>query len=114
MALDFMRLCRIGLRDSLLLSHPRPLACDRERATAECPAQPPPTLRGVRVRGTKPRAEVALHGWCVWCFGARMGAGTAGSDDWAAASAADLARSAAACASSLPRQQCLYLRPEPQ
>ena len=28
-------------------------------------AQLPPTLRGVRVRGTKPRDVVAFHGWWV-------------------------------------------------
>ena len=77
-------------------------------------AQLPPTLRGVRVCETKPREVVAFHGWCVGCFGARVGADVAASDDRAAASAAALARAAAAFASSFSRQQCLYLRPEPQ
>ena len=77
-------------------------------------AQLPPTLRGVRVRGTKPREVVAFQGWCVWGFGARVGADVAASDDRAVASAAALARAAAACALSFSRQQCLYFRPEPQ
>src|SRR5438067_9768777 len=47
-------------------------------------------------------------------FAARVGAGVAISGDWAAASAADLARAAAVRASSFSRQQCLYFRPEPQ
>ena len=38
----------------------------------------------------------------------------AASDGRAAASAAALARAAAACRSSFSRQHCLYLRPEPQ
>ena len=77
-------------------------------------AQLPPTLRGVRGRGTKPREVVALQGWCVWGFGARVGVDVAASGDRATASAAALARAAPACASSFSRQQCLYLRPEPQ
>ena len=44
-------------------------------------AQLPPTLRGVRVRGTKPREVVAFQGWSVRGFGARVGADTAASDD---------------------------------
>ena len=51
---------------------------DRFRETA---TQLPPTLRGVRERGTKPRDEVALHGWSVWCLGARTGFEVASSDD---------------------------------
>jgi hypothetical protein len=82
-------------------------------------AQLPPTLRGVRVRGTNPRElreAVAFQGWCVWCFGARGGAAAAAvvSGDGSAASSAAFARAAAACASSFSRQQCLYFRPEPQ
>jgi len=77
-------------------------------------AQLPPTLRGVRVRGMKPREVVAFQGWSVRTFGARVGADVAASDDRTAASAAAFARAAAACASSFSRQQCLYLRPEPQ
>jgi hypothetical protein len=75
--------------------------------------QLPPTLRGVRVRGTKPREVVAFQGCCVWGF-ARVGAAAVVSDDPAAASAAALARATAAFVSSFSRQQCLYLRPEPQ
>jgi hypothetical protein len=77
-------------------------------------AQLPPTLRGVRVRGTKPRVVVVFQGWCVWGFGARVGAEAASSDGRAAASAAALARAVPACTPSFARQQCLYLRPEPQ
>src|SRR6266849_5118225 len=77
-------------------------------------AQLPPTLRGVRVRGTKPRDVVAFQGWCVSAFGARLGTDVAASGGRAAASAAALARAAVARASSFSRQQCLYLRPEPQ
>jgi hypothetical protein len=43
--------------------------------------QPPPTLRGARVRGTKPRDVRAFHGCCVWCLGVGAGAGDAASDD---------------------------------
>src|SRR5207253_1845518 len=73
---------------------------ERERFRWDGLAQLPPTLRGVRVRGTKPREVVAFQGWCVWGFGARVGADVAASDDRAATSAAALARAAAACASS--------------
>ena len=76
--------------------------------------QLPPTFRGVRVRGTKPREVVVFQGWWVWGFGARLEADVVTSDDCAAASAAALVRAAVACASSFSRQQCLYLRPEPQ
>ena len=86
----------------------------RARDSADGVDQLPPTLGGVRVRGTKPRVVVALQGWCVWCFGARGGGAGGVSDDGAAASASLLARTAAARASSFSRQQCLYLRPEPQ
>ena len=79
------------------------------------PPQLPPTLRGVRVRDTKPREVVLFHGCCVWGFGGRVGGGfVAASDDRSAASAAALTRAAAASASSFSKQQCLYLRPEPQ
>jgi hypothetical protein len=44
-------------------------------------AQLPPTLRGVRVRGTKPREVFAFQGWSVRGFGGRVGADTAASDD---------------------------------
>jgi hypothetical protein len=44
-------------------------------------AQLPPTLRGVRERGTKPRVEVAFQGWSVCGFGARVGVEVASSDD---------------------------------
>src|SRR5688572_11766602 len=77
-------------------------------------AQLPPTLRGVRERGTKPRVEAAFQGWSVLCFGARLGTAPAGSDDEAGCSAAASDRVAAASASSFARQQCLYLRPDPQ
>ena len=43
--------------------------------------QLPPTLRGERERGTKPREEVALHGCSVWCFGTRARFDVAFSDD---------------------------------
>ena len=76
--------------------------------------QLPPTFRGVRVRGMKPRAVVPFQGWCVWGFGARVGGAATASDDWAGTSAAALARAALAVVSSFVRQQCLYLRPEPQ
>ena len=68
-------------------------------------------FRGVPVRGTKPREVVAFQGWCVWCFGARAGAGVAVSAGSAAASAAALARTAAASALSFSRQQCLSCGP---
>ena len=87
---------------------------ERERIRRDGLAQLPPTLRGVRVRGTKPREVVAFQGWCVCCLGARGRADVVASDDGAAAAAAALARVAAARASSFSRQQCLYLRPEPQ
>ena len=77
-------------------------------------AQLPPTLRGVRLCGAKPGEVVAFHGWRVWGFRARAGGAVAASDDRAAASAAASARAAAACTSSFSRQQCLYLRPDPQ
>jgi hypothetical protein len=51
---------------------------DRFRETAN---QLPPTLRGVRERCTKPREEVALHGWCVWCLAVRVGFEVASSGD---------------------------------
>lgn len=76
--------------------------------------QLPPTLRGVRVRGIKPREVVAFQGWCVWCFRAGEGVDVAALDDRAASCAAASARAADARASSFSRQQCLYLRPEPQ
>jgi len=68
------------------------------------------------VRGAKPRDVVALQGWCVWCLGARVGAGAGASPAGrvAAASAAAFVRAALAAALSFSRQQCLYLRPEPQ
>src|SRR5437879_13752727 len=87
---------------------------ERKRIRRDGVAQPPPTLRGVRVRGTKPREVVAFQGWCVCGFGARVGAIVVASGDRAAASVAALVRAAAASAASLSRQQCLYLRPEPQ
>ena len=94
---------------------PRPLcAAVGARIRRDRLAQLPPTLRGVRVRGMKPREVVAFQGWSVRTFGARVGADVAASDDRTAASAAAFARAAAACASSFSRQQCLYLRPEPQ
>ncbi len=86
----------------------------RIAVTVDQADQLPPTLRGVRVRGMKPREVVVFQGWCVWGFGARAGADVAAPDGLAAASAAALARAAAACRSSFSRQQCLYLRPEPQ
>jgi hypothetical protein len=72
-----------------------------------------PILRGIRARGTKPRV-VAFQGWCVSGFGARAGAEAGASGDRTGTSAAALARSALAARSSFSRQQCLYLRPEPQ
>ena len=57
-----------------------------------CVAQPPPTLRGVLERATKPRVEVAFQGWCVWCFGARVGIDVAAWGVWAAACASVSAR----------------------
>jgi hypothetical protein len=47
----------------------------RARTGTPAVAQLPPTFRGVRVRGTKPRDVVVFHGCWVWGFGARMGAG---------------------------------------
>jgi hypothetical protein len=77
--------------------------------------QLPPTLRGVRGRDTKPGVVVPLHGWCVCGFGGRVDeAAVAGAGAGSGASAAATARAAVASASSFSRQQCLYLRPEPQ
>src|SRR5688572_20742703 len=80
--------------------------------------QLPPTLRGVRERGTKARVVFARHGCSgsVRGFGARVDAVVTGSASGAgtAASSAAFARAAAAAASSFARQHCLYLRPEPQ
>jgi hypothetical protein len=77
--------------------------------------QLPPTLRGVRERGTKPRVVFARHGCSVRGFGARADAVVTGSASGAgtAASSAAFARATAAAASSFARQHCLYLRPEP-
>jgi hypothetical protein len=61
-------------------------------------AQLPPTLRGIRMRGMKPRAVVAFQGWFVCGFGARAGFEAAASAEDVGASAAALARAAAACA----------------
>jgi len=44
-------------------------------------AQLPPTLRGVRDRGTKPRVEVIFHGWSGCGFRTRLGVNVASSDD---------------------------------
>jgi hypothetical protein len=49
----------------------------------------------------KPREVVAFQGWCVWGFGARVGAGVvtsgdSGADSGAEAAAEALARSTAA------------------
>jgi hypothetical protein len=79
-----------------------------------CAAQPPPTLRGVRERGMKPRLVVVFQGWSVCGFGARVGAAVTAFEASAGASAAIRARSAPASALSFSRQQSLYLRPEPQ
>ena len=76
-------------------------------------AQLPPTLRGVRDRGMKPRVEVAFQGWSVWGFGARLGIELAASFGTGVSAAAS-ARAAAVSVSSFARQQCLYLRPDPQ
>ncbi len=40
----------------------------------EALAQLPPTLRGVRVLGTKPREVALFQGWCVCGVGCRVGA----------------------------------------
>jgi hypothetical protein len=71
-----------------------------------------PTLRGVRVRLEKPRRAVAFQGWCV--CGDRVGVEGAALEAGTGAVAAALARAAVASASSFWRQQCLYLRPDPQ
>ena len=82
-------------------------------------SHPPPTFRGVRVRGTKPRVELeppTFHGCSVFGFGVRdcgFGVSSAGAAGASAAFAA-LARAAASFFSSLARQQCLYFFPEPQ
>ncbi len=78
--------------------------------------QLPPTLRGVRDLGTKPRVVFARHGCSERGFGARVDAVVTGSASGAgtAASSAAFARATAAAASSFARQHCLYLRPEPQ
>ena len=76
--------------------------------------QLPPTFRGVRMRGMKPRDVVAFQGWCVSGFGARTGAAAATSGVAAVSCFAAPARAADAWAASCSRQQCLYLRPEPQ
>jgi hypothetical protein len=78
--------------------------------------QLPPTLRGVRERGTKPRVVFARHGCSVRGFGARVDAVVTGSASGAgtAASSAAFTRATAAAASFFARQHCLYLRPEPQ
>jgi hypothetical protein len=76
--------------------------------------QLPPTFRGVRMRGMKPRDVVAFQGWCVSGFGARTGAAAAASGVAAASCFAASARAADASAASFARQQCLYLRPDPQ
>ena len=77
-------------------------------------AQLPPTFRGVRMRGMKPREVVAFQGWCVSGFGARAGAAAAASGASAVSWTAASARAADAWAASFSRQQYLYLRPEPQ
>ena len=74
----------------------------------------PPTLRGARVRGMNPREVLAFQGWWVCGFWDRADAGATAPDDGGVVAAAAAARSAAACLSSLSRQQCLYLRPDPQ
>ena len=85
------------------------------RAPAPATAYPPPTFRGVRERGAKPRLLVARHGCSVLGFGARVGAGMgASAAGGGGASAATFARAADALASSFARQHCLYLRPDPQ
>jgi hypothetical protein len=62
----------------------------------------------------KPRVLAAFQGWFVWGFGGRLGFDGAAPDDGAGVSAAALAREATSSARSFSRQQCLYLRPEPQ
>lgn len=66
------------------------------------------------MRGTKPRVVADFQGWCVWCLGVRGGAAPEASGDGAVGSVDAVARAAAAAALSLSRQQCLYLRPDPQ
>jgi hypothetical protein len=83
--IDLSRMCH---RSARLAGHKLTaarLVCtnagDPHSTAVSTSSQPPPTLRGVRERGTKPREEVALHGWSVWCFGARAGFEGASSDD---------------------------------
>ena len=78
--------------------------------------QLPPTLRGVRAFGMKPREVLAFQGCSVRGLAARAAVAAAGSGVAAAeASPAAAAASAAlAAASSWARQHCLYLRPDPQ
>ena len=77
-------------------------------------AQLPPTFRGVRIRGTKPRAVVVFHGCSVRGFTGRVGVGLADAAGVVDASADALSRAATSLVWSFSRQQCLYLRPEPQ
>ena len=76
--------------------------------------QLPPTFRGARIRGTKPRAVVVFHGCSVRGFTGRVGVGLADAAGVVDASADALSRAATSLAWSFSRQQCLYLRPEPQ
>ena len=90
------------------------IGCVAETPGTDLNAQLPPTFRGVRMRGMKPREVVAFQGWCVSGFGARAGAAAAASGASAVSWTAASARAADAWAASFSRQQCLYLRPEPQ
>ena len=82
------------------------VASGRPSAAADFARRPCPRNEATGSRGLPWLVRLVF-----WCFGGR---GRGSSADGAVTSTAALVRAAAARASSFCRQQCLYLRPEPQ
>jgi hypothetical protein len=73
LACDPLPPCAGKVREWLRRSAPsRQPAPESSRGAVSTRAQLPPTLRGVRERGTKPRVDIVFQGWSVFVLGARV------------------------------------------